>query len=49
MLVVAAFSLVVYGWAMRVALPAERIDRMIGEVLLPEEVAAADQALTRER
>ena len=49
MLVVAAFSLVVYGWAMRVALPAERIDRMIGEVVLPEEVGAADQALTRER
>ena len=49
MLVVAAFSLVVYGWAMRVALTAERIDRMIGEVVLPEEVGAADQALTRER
>src|SRR5438270_1583309 len=49
MLVVAAFSLVVYGWAMRVALPAERIDRMIGEVVLPEEVGAADQALSRER
>jgi amino acid transporter len=49
MLVVTAFSLVVYGWAMRVALPAERIDRMIGEVVLPEEVGAADQALSRER
>jgi len=49
MLVVAAFSLVVYGWAMRVALTAERIDRMIGEVVLPEDVGAADQALTRER
>jgi amino acid transporter len=31
MLVVAAFSLAIYCWALRVALPAEKIERMIGE------------------
>ena len=39
MLVVAAFSLVVFYWAMRVALPAERIQRMVDEVAVPEEAA----------
>jgi hypothetical protein len=29
MLVVAGFSLAIYLWAMRVALPAEKIERMI--------------------
>jgi hypothetical protein len=29
MLVVAGFSLAIYAWAMRVALPAEKIDEMI--------------------
>jgi amino acid transporter len=41
MLVVAAFSLAVYYWAMRVALPAERIEQMVGEVVLPEEADVA--------
>jgi amino acid transporter len=50
--VTAAFSLVIFAWAMRVALPTERIDEMIGEVVLPEEeglgeAPAADEALTR--
>jgi amino acid transporter len=31
MLVVAAFSVAIYLWALRVALPAEQIERMIGE------------------
>jgi amino acid transporter len=31
MLVVAAFSLAIYYWALRVALPAEKIERMIGD------------------
>ena len=30
MLVVALFSLAIYFWAMRVALPAEKIEQMIG-------------------
>lgn len=37
MLVVAAFSVVVFYWAMKVALPAERIQRMVDEVVVPEE------------
>jgi amino acid transporter len=37
MVVVAAWSLVVYYWAMVVALPTEMIQEMIGEVELPEE------------
>jgi hypothetical protein len=31
MLVVALFSLAIYFWAMRVALPAEKIERMVGD------------------
>jgi amino acid transporter len=37
MLAVAVFSLAIYYWAMAVALPAERIQRMIDEVVAPEE------------
>ncbi|MBZ5737186.1 APC family permease [Nocardioides mangrovi] len=37
MLVVAVWSLVVYYWAMAVALSTEQIEEMIGEVELPEE------------
>jgi amino acid transporter len=54
-LAVAVFSLAIYYWAMRVALPAEKIDRLIGEVVLPEEEGiagappAADEPLARER
>jgi amino acid transporter len=36
-LVVAAFSLVIYFWAMAVALSAEEIEEMVSEVVLPEE------------
>jgi hypothetical protein len=36
-LVVAAFSVVIYFWAMAVALPAEQIQRMVDEVVVPEE------------
>ena len=36
-LVVAAWSLVIYYWAMAVALPTEQIEEMIGEVELPDE------------
>jgi hypothetical protein len=32
----AVFSLVIYFWAMRVALTRERIEEMIGDVVLPE-------------
>ncbi len=39
MLVVAIFSLVIYYWAMAVALPAEKIQQMVSEVVLPEEEA----------
>jgi amino acid transporter len=35
--IVAAFSLVIYYWALAVALPTEEIERMIEEVVLPEE------------
>jgi hypothetical protein len=31
MLVVALFSVAIYFWAMRVALPAEKIERMVGD------------------
>jgi amino acid transporter len=48
MVVVAVFSVIVYYWAMAVALPAERIEEMIGEVELPE-AGAADEPVTRER
>ena len=54
-LAVALFSLVIYFWAMAVALPTERIEEMIGDVVLPEEEgitpeaapAPADEPLTR--
>ena len=36
-LVVAVWSLVIYYWAMAVALSTEQIEEMIGEVELPEE------------
>jgi amino acid transporter len=45
---VAIFSVVIYYWAMAVALPRERIEQMIGEVVLPEEEGIADQPLARE-
>jgi amino acid transporter len=46
---VAIFSAVIYYWAMAVALPRERIEEMIGDVVLPEEEGiAADEPLTRE-
>ena len=35
--VVVVFSLVIYYWAVAVALPTETIQRMIDEVVLPEE------------
>jgi amino acid transporter len=45
---VAGFSLIVYYWALAVALPTERIEEMIGEVVLPEEEdIAASEPLTR--
>jgi amino acid transporter len=37
MLVVAGFSLVIFYWAMSVALPTERIQRMVDQVVVPEE------------
>jgi hypothetical protein len=40
MLVVAAFSLAIYFWAMRVALPAEKIEQMV------DDGAAQDAPLT---
>jgi hypothetical protein len=40
-LVVAAFSVVIYFWAIAVALPAEDIEAMISEVVLPEEEGVA--------
>ena len=53
---VAVFSVIVYYWALAVALPTERIEQMIGDVVLPEEEgltpeaapATADEPLTRE-
>ena len=36
MVVVAAWSLLIYYWAMEVALSTEMIEEMIGEVELPE-------------
>jgi len=41
MLVVAAFSLAIYFWAMRVALPAEKIEQMIDDGAVQEEPLAA--------
>jgi amino acid transporter len=37
MLVTAVFSLAIYFWALAVALPAEQIQRMVDQVVLPEE------------
>jgi amino acid transporter len=46
---VAIFSVVIFYWAMAVALPRERIEEMIGDVVLPEEEnIAADEPLARE-
>ena len=36
-LVVAIWALIIFYWAMAVALPREAIEEMIGEVVLPEE------------
>jgi amino acid transporter len=36
-LAVAVFSVVIYYWAMQVALPTEEIEEMVNEVVLPEE------------
>ncbi|WP_246354833.1 hypothetical protein [Nocardioides ungokensis] len=41
MLVVAVFSMIIYFWAMQVGLPAEQIEEMISEVVLPEEEGLA--------
>jgi amino acid transporter len=49
MAVVAIFSAFIYFWAMAVALPTERIEEMIGDVVLPEEEGiASDEPLARE-
>jgi amino acid transporter len=46
---VGLFSLVIYYWAIAVALPTERIEEMIGDVVLPEEEdIAADAPLARQ-
>jgi amino acid transporter len=46
---VGIFSAVIYYWALAVALPTERIEQMIGDVVLPEEEdSAASEPLTRE-
>ena len=46
---VAVFSVAIYFWAMAVALSTERIEDMIGDVVLPEEEdIAADEPLARE-
>jgi amino acid transporter len=37
MLVTAVFSLVIYFWALAVALPAEQIQAMVDQVVVPEE------------
>jgi hypothetical protein len=36
-IVTAVFSLIIYYWAMAVALPTEEIEAMVNEVVLPEE------------
>jgi hypothetical protein len=46
MVAVALFSLVIFLWAMRVALRRERIEEMIGDVYLPD-AEASDEPLTR--
>jgi amino acid transporter len=46
---VGIFSAIIYYWALAVALPTERIEQMIGDVVLPEEEdSAASEPLTRE-
>jgi hypothetical protein len=40
MAIVAVFSLVIYYWAQAVALPTERIQEMINEVVVDEEEVA---------
>jgi amino acid transporter len=40
--IVAVFSLVIYYWALEVSLPTEEIERMIEEVVLPEEEDLAE-------
>jgi transposase len=40
--VTAVFSLVIYYWALAVALPTEQIQAMIDEVVVPEEETVAD-------
>jgi hypothetical protein len=37
MVVTAVFSLVIYYWALHVALPTEKIEAMVHDVVLPEE------------
>jgi hypothetical protein len=37
MLAVAVFCVVIYFWAVRVALSTERIEQMLSEVVIPEE------------
>jgi amino acid transporter len=44
--IVAVFGLVIYYWAMQVALPRERIEEIIGDLYLPD-TAATDEPLTR--
>jgi amino acid transporter len=49
MAVVAIFSAIIYFWAMAVALSTERIEEMVGDVVLPdEEDAAASEPLARD-
>jgi amino acid transporter len=49
MVVVAIFSAIIYYWAIAVSLSRERIEQMIGDVVLPEEEGiAADEPLARE-
>ena len=46
---VAIFSVIIYYWAIAVSLSRERIEQMIGDVVLPEEEGiAADEPLARE-
>jgi hypothetical protein len=39
---VAIFSLIIYYWARAVALPSERIEQMVNEVVVPEEAGATE-------
>ncbi|HEU5215894.1 MAG TPA: APC family permease [Gaiellaceae bacterium] len=48
MVAVAIFSAAIYYWALAVALPTERIEEMIGDVVLPEEEDASSEPLARE-